>query len=52
VHGAFEPATGEAAMVVSGKRDSTSHIALLERMVEIFTSRFFLRIDGSSSKTT
>jgi hypothetical protein len=35
VHGAFEPATGEATLVVSGKRDSASHIQLLEKVIHI-----------------
>lgn len=49
VHGAFEPATGEAAMVVSGKRDSTSHIALLERMIEGFPSDRWLVVEDNLS---
>ena len=36
VHGAFEPATGQAAMALSSSRDSVSHIQLLEK---IFTDR-------------
>jgi hypothetical protein len=36
VHGAFEPATGEATLVVSGKRDSASHIQLLEKVIHTF----------------
>jgi hypothetical protein len=33
VHGAFEPATGEAALVFSEHRDSASHIRLLEHVL-------------------
>jgi len=33
VHGAFEPATGQAALVLSSRRDSASHIQLLEQIM-------------------
>lgn len=36
VHGAFEPATRQATVVLSPKLDSASHIQLLERMVTEF----------------
>lgn len=36
VRGAFEPATAEAVLTFSGRRDSVSHIALLERVVTAF----------------
>ena len=36
VHGAFEPATGEATFVLTGKRDSASHIQLLEKVIHTF----------------
>lgn len=36
IHGAFEPATGEAALTFSARRDSASHIALLEHVVTAF----------------
>jgi transposase len=38
VHGAFEPATGEAVLTFSTRRDSASHIALLEQVVATFPS--------------
>lgn len=38
VHGAFEPATGQAEIVISEHRDSASHIALLEKIIEKFPS--------------
>lgn len=44
VHGAFEPATGEATIVISDKRDSQHHILLLEQMVEAFPSERWLVI--------
>lgn len=34
VHGAFEPATGRATILASPSRDSTSHLQLLERVIE------------------
>ena len=36
IHGAFEPATGQAAMVLSPSRDSASHIQLLEKIITQF----------------
>ena len=33
VHGAFEPATGQATILMSPSRDSASHIQLLEQMI-------------------
>jgi hypothetical protein len=42
VHGAFEPATGQAALVVSGKRDSASHIQLLEKAFHTFPAERLL----------
>lgn len=44
VHGAFEPATGEATVVFSEKRDSKHHVLLLEQMVETFPSARYLVI--------
>ena len=32
VHGAFEPATGEATFILSSKRDSASHIKLWKKL--------------------
>ena len=39
IHGAFEPATGQAAMILSPNRDSVSHIQLLEHLVVEFPAR-------------
>ncbi len=36
VHGAFEPATGQAELAFSARRDSASHIKLLERIISEF----------------
>lgn len=47
VHGAFEPATGEATLVLSEKRDSRSHIELLEQMVEVFPSERWLVVEDN-----
>ena len=49
VHGAFEPATGEAALTFSARRDSASHIALLERVVSAFPSERLLLIADNLS---
>ena len=49
VHGAFEPATGEAVIHVSERRDSKSHIYLLERMIEAFPSDRWLVIEDNLS---
>lgn len=49
VHGAFEPATGEATFVLSGRRDSASHLRLLERMIETFPSERWLIIEENLS---
>jgi transposase len=50
VHGAFEPATGEAALTFSARRDSASHIALLEHAVTAFPSeRLILIADNLST---
>ena len=49
VHGAFEPATGKAAMLISSSRDSASHIRLLEKMTEAFPSDRWLVIEDNLS---
>lgn len=49
MHGAFEPATGEAVLVVSGKRDSTSHIQLLEKVIHTFPAERLLIIEDNLS---
>ena len=47
VHGAFEPSTGQAEMVVSESRDSASHIQLIERVLEAFPSEKWLIIEDN-----
>ena len=49
VHGAFEPATGKAAILTSAKRDSASHIQLLERMTATFPSDRWLVVEDNLS---
>lgn len=49
VHGAFEPATGQAAFVLSPRRDSASHIQLLEKIVTVFPSKRWLLIEDNLS---
>jgi transposase len=47
VHGAFEPATGQSEVLISPRRDSASHIQLLERVIEKFPSRRWLIIEDN-----
>ena len=49
VHGAFEPATGEATIVLSSKRDSASHIQLLEKVIQTFPADRLLIIEDNLS---
>ena len=49
VHGAFEPATGQAHFILSPRRDSYSHIQLLEQMVTVFPSRRWILIEDNLS---
>ena len=49
VHGAFEPATGEATFVLTGKRDSASHIQLLEKVIQTFPTDRLLIIEDNLS---
>jgi len=49
VHGAFEPATGQGAILLSPSRDSASHIQLLERMVIDFPADRWLVIEDNLS---
>ncbi len=49
VHGAFEPATGQAEIVISERRDSVSHIALIEQVIEKFPSDRWLLIEDNLS---
>ena len=53
VHGAFEPATGQAALVLSGRRDSASHIQLLEQiMIQFPADRWLLIEDNLRTHTS
>jgi transposase len=49
VHEAFEPATGEATLVFSERRDGASHIQLLEQMIERFPAERWLIIEDNLS---
>ena len=49
VHGAFEPATGQATMVLSPSRDSGSHIQLLEQVLAKFPADRWLIIEDNLS---
>ena len=49
VHGAFEPATGQASFILSDKRDGTSHIRLLEHLLAQFPSNRWLLIEDNLS---
>lgn len=49
VHGAFEPATGKAMIHLSERRDSKSHIRLLEKVIEAFPSRRWLFVEDNLS---
>ena len=49
VHGAFEPDTGQAAMMLSPSRDSASHIQLLEQILVEFPADRYLIIEDNLS---
>jgi transposase len=49
VHGAFEPATGQATILMSPSRDSASHIQLLEQMIHQFPADRWLLIEDNLS---
>ncbi len=49
VHGALEPATGRAAIVISPSRDSVSHIQLLELLPQVFPADRWLIIEDNLS---
>lgn len=49
VLGAFEPASGEATILLSPRRDSASYIQLLEKMVTAFPSERWLLITDNLS---
>ncbi len=48
-HGAFEPATGQAKIVISERRDSASHIVLIEKVMEKFPSEKWFLIEDNLS---
>ena len=52
VHGAFEPATGQAELVISDRRDSSSHLKLLERIVTQYPAERWLIIEDNLSTHT
>lgn len=47
VHGAFEPASGKAIILMSPGRDSVSHIQLLEKMMNAFPAERWLVIEDN-----
>lgn len=49
VHGAFEPATGQASILISPSRDSASHLQLLEQVVRQFPADRWLIIEDNLS---
>ncbi len=49
VHGAFEPATGKAITVLSPRRDSASHVQLLEKIMTAFPAKHWLIIEDNLS---
>jgi transposase len=49
VHGAFEPATGEATILLSPRRDGASHIQLLEQMITTFPADEWIVIEDNLS---
>lgn len=52
IHGAFEPATGQAAIILSPRRDSASHIQLLEKIMTEFPAKRWLIIEDNLSTHT
>ena len=49
VHGAFEPATGQAEIVISPRRDTASHLQLIEKVIEKFPCERWLLIEDNLS---
>jgi transposase len=49
VHGAFEPSTGQASILLSPKRDGASHIQLLEKVIGEFPSERWIIIEDNLS---
>lgn len=53
VHGAFEPATGQATFILSPSRDSAAHIQLLEKVISEFPAeRWWIIQDNLSIHTS
>jgi len=52
VHGAFEPASGEATFVLTPQRDSAGHVQLLEQMMTTFPAQRWLVIEDNLSVHT
>lgn len=51
-HGAFEPASGQAELFFSDRRDSASHLKLLEQIVTRFPAERWLIIEDNLSSHT
>jgi transposase len=49
VHGAFEPATGQATILLSNKRDGATHMRLLEQVVREFPAQRWLLVEDNLS---
>jgi len=49
VHGGFEPATGQATILTSPRRDSASHVQLLEQMMIEFPADRWILIEDNLS---
>ena len=49
VHGAFEPATGQALILTSPGRDSAGHVQLLEQIMVTFPAERWLIIEDNLS---
>lgn len=47
VHGAFEPATGEATFLLSPRRDGATHIQFLEQMITTYPADRWLVIEDN-----
>lgn len=49
VHGAFEPATGQATILTSPRRDSVSHVQLLQQIIQEFPADRWILIEDNLS---
>jgi transposase len=47
IHGAFEPVTGLATLLLSPKRDGASHLQLLEQMIKAFPAHQWVIIEDN-----